>query len=206
MDVTPEEWRPVVGYEGLYEVSDTGRVRSLRANKIMRLQHHQQFGYKILTLSGHGKRITKLIHVMVLTTFVGPRPDGLVACHNDGNPANNTLANLRWDTQSSNLLDAVRQGTHPLAAATHCKRGHEFTSENTIIANGWRKCRTCTNERQRNGRPNGGQLNARKSHCPQGHEYTPENTHWNNGRRNCRKCNNERRRATRAAKRKEAMK
>lgn len=80
----------------------------------------------------------------MLTAFVGPRPDGMVTCHNDGNPANNNLSNLRWDTQSNNQLDAVKHGTHPLAAATHCKRGHEWTPENTRRdGHGWRRCATC---------------------------------------------------------------
>ena len=48
---------------------------------------------------------------LVLTAFVGPCPHGMEACHNDGNPANNNLTNLRWDTVRSNVHDAIRHGT-----------------------------------------------------------------------------------------------
>src|SRR5690606_7975235 len=50
-------------------------------------------------------------HCLVLAAFVSPRPDGMQGAHNDGNPANNKLANLRWATPKSNLADRVRHGT-----------------------------------------------------------------------------------------------
>jgi hypothetical protein len=54
---------------------------------------------------------TRRIHRLVLEAFVGLRPKGLEACHNDGNPNNNTLSNLRWDTRQSNSDDIGRHGT-----------------------------------------------------------------------------------------------
>jgi hypothetical protein len=51
------------------------------------------------------------VHTLVLLAFVGPRPDGMECCHNDGNPANNSLSNLRWDTPESNTADSVRHGS-----------------------------------------------------------------------------------------------
>lgn len=160
MDATQsEEWRPVVGYEGIYEVSDRGRVKSLakrvrchggyrtRAERIHRPTDHPQ-GYKLVGLWLDGRQYTARVHVLVLEAFVGPRTDGMVACHNDGNPANNRLHNLRWDTQSNNILDAIKHGNHR-ANWTHCEQGHEFTEANTIVArNGWRRCRACTNANQ----------------------------------------------------------
>jgi hypothetical protein len=95
------------------------------------------------------------------------------------------------DTQSSNLLDAVRQGTHPLAASTHCKRGHEFTPENTALdSSGWRHCRECSRVRQRKGGIPAPQLHALKTHCPQGHPYDEANTFIkpSDGGRECRVC------------------
>ena len=50
-------------------------------------------------------------HHVVLTAFVGPRPVGTEVCHRDGNPANNRLGNLRWDTRKANHADAIRHGT-----------------------------------------------------------------------------------------------
>ncbi|RUU22663.1 HNH endonuclease [Mesorhizobium sp. M7A.F.Ca.AU.002.06.1.1] len=51
------------------------------------------------------------VHLLVLEAFVGPRPDGLEGCHNDGNPDNNRLDNLRWDTPESNQADRIAHGT-----------------------------------------------------------------------------------------------
>ena len=56
-------------------------------------------------------RISK-VHHLVLETFVGPRPRGLVACHNDGNKFNNCSSNLRWDTPTSNYADARKHGSY----------------------------------------------------------------------------------------------
>lgn len=54
----------------------------------------------------------KYIHHLVLETYIGSCPDGMECCHSDGNMANNNLNNLRWDTHSSNVKDAVKHGTH----------------------------------------------------------------------------------------------
>lgn len=55
----------------------------------------------------------RYIHRLVLEVFVGPCPEGMVACHNDGNPRNNALSNLRWDTREANMRDRDRHGTSP---------------------------------------------------------------------------------------------
>ena len=52
-----------------------------------------------------------LVHRLVLEAFVGPRPVGTECCHNDGNPANNALHNLRWGTRKTNMGDRIRHGT-----------------------------------------------------------------------------------------------
>jgi hypothetical protein len=49
-----------------------------------------------------------------MESFVGPCPDGLEVCHNDGNPENNKLSNLRYGTQSSNQIDRIMHGGNPL--------------------------------------------------------------------------------------------
>lgn len=111
-----EEWRPVVGYEGRYEVSNLGRVKSIRrsrknpsGNLIMSPSTHGD-GYKQVQLAD-GRIRTFRVHVLVLTAFVGPKPDGTYGCHNDGNPANNCKDNLRWDTPSANQRDREKHGT-----------------------------------------------------------------------------------------------
>lgn len=124
-----ERWLPAVGFEGLYEVSDLGRVRSVprlqiyegarRGGKIVRIERRLQgrllkpgtvkSGHKVVIL---GRGNSRLVHRLVLEAFVGPRPLGQEACHFDGDPANNVLTNLRWDTRSGNVRDAIRHGTH----------------------------------------------------------------------------------------------
>jgi len=52
------------------------------------------------------------VHQLILEAFVGPCPEGMECCHNDGNPANNRLTNLRWDTHKANAADQVLHGTH----------------------------------------------------------------------------------------------
>lgn len=83
------------------------------------------------------------VHCLVLEAYLGPRPEGLVARHLDGNPGNNSWTNLVWGTQSENMLDAVAHGTHLNARKTHCPYGHEYTPENTYRDRGKRLCRTC---------------------------------------------------------------
>lgn len=120
-----EEWRPVVGFEGLYEVSDHGRVRSLGRVITDKRGWNYRRRPRLLSpgrlKSGHlcvrlyaidGTARTYRVHELVLVSFVCPRPDGLEACHYDGDPANNHRSNLRWDTRSANIFDQVRHGTH----------------------------------------------------------------------------------------------
>lgn len=54
----------------------------------------------------------RLIHTVVLETFVGQCPKGMQACHNNGNPEDNRLSNLRWDTPKSNVRDRLSHGTY----------------------------------------------------------------------------------------------
>ena len=153
------EWRDILGYEGYYQVSDDGRARSLdrtvecrrrggiqlwnRRGRVLSAGA-QPCGHMVVVLHRDGVRKTRSVHSLVLEAFVGPRPVGMDCCHNDGDPANNTLGNLRWDTPSSNVLDQVRHGTHLASRRSHCKNGHEFTPENTFrLKGGGRGCRAC---------------------------------------------------------------
>lgn len=145
-----EEWRPVVGYEGIYEVSDLGRVRSLPRRLVpnMRLMTLMEAGgghLRVCLSRGDGTWVLRYVHALVAEAWHGPRPTARhEVCHNDGDPKNNVASNLRWGTRSDNMWDRVRHGVHHLAARTHCKYGHEFTPENTRIASqGQRKCRIC---------------------------------------------------------------
>lgn len=110
-----ENWLPVVGYEGHYEISDLGRVRSLKGGRygfrILRGGINSD-GYHGFSLSLNGHSNSLKAHVMVLTAFVGPRSPGMEGCHFDGDRMNNRLDNLRWDTRLANQHDRIRQGTH----------------------------------------------------------------------------------------------
>lgn len=106
-----ENWKPVVGYEGLYEISDIGNLYSIT--------HKRQKKYTIRLPDSRpyvglwkGNKI-KIFrpHTLVLTAFVGPRPKGMECCHNDGNHWNNCIENLRWGTPKSNQADRVKHGT-----------------------------------------------------------------------------------------------
>lgn len=126
--MTTERWKPVVGYETSYEVSDQGRVRSIdrvihrkqwdRNNNTMTSTDYHYRGRLLKpapTRSGHmmvllGRGHNKQVHTLILEAFVGPRPKNQEACHSDDNPSHNTLDNLGWGTRSKNLLDAVRNG------------------------------------------------------------------------------------------------
>lgn len=115
-----ESWKPVVGYEEFYEVSDAGRVRSLtrrtpvgvRVGRILKPRRHKNGGHRYVQLCRDGGCVSRTVHRLVLETFLGPRPEGMEACHfPDRDPGNNRLANLRWDTSAANKADAVRHGT-----------------------------------------------------------------------------------------------
>jgi hypothetical protein len=154
-----EEWRAIPGYEG-YEVSDLGRVRSLdrwidQANGSRRLFKGQTLrtrpfprtGHRMVSLKRNSVGETFCVHRLVMLVFVGPRPDGMQICHNNGDSFDNRLVNLRYDTASGNVRDSVAHGTQRNTRKTHCKQGHEFSPENTYVvptsAGVSRKCRTC---------------------------------------------------------------
>lgn len=151
-----EAWKPIPGYEGRYEVSDLGHVRSLPqitsdgrrlGSRVLR-GRPQSSGHLSVPLTLDGTCRNALVHRLVLIAFVGPPPLGMHALHFDGDPANNRLSNLRWGTPTENSLDAVKHGVHPQARKTHCSRGHEFTPDNTRIdARNFRACRKCERDR-----------------------------------------------------------
>lgn len=145
-DLLHEEWRPIPGWPG-YMVSNLGRVRS--GPDLMRGGVDAN-GYRRVRLRTTERQKSWFVHRLVLLAFRGEAPDGHQGCHNDGDKQNNRLTNLRWDTQSGNVLDQVRHGVHNMASKTRCKSGHPFNEANTYIApNGSRKCRTCRAEAQR---------------------------------------------------------
>lgn len=135
-----EEWRPVVGWEDTHEVSNKGRVRSRNRyaewskgrysrggvwvkGRLLQQKANWQ-GRPQVNLTAAGRQLTVHVHRLVLTAFRGPRPDGMVCRHLDGDPTHNCLENLAWGTLKENSADMIRHGTaqrgdkHPQAKRT----------------------------------------------------------------------------------------
>ena len=149
-----EQWLPVVGYEGLYEVSSLGRIYSNRRKgadgRFLRPESGSVYDYKYVNLCKGGVVSHVSVHTLVSQAFIGPRPDGLEVRHLDGRPANNVVSNLAYGTHSENQYDRVRHGTHHQTAKTHCLFGHPVDETNTIwLRGGQRQCRTCQVRRNR---------------------------------------------------------
>ena len=106
-----EEWRDVVGFEGFYKVSNYGRILTVKTNAIKKMTIRKHDGRPYAGLWKNNTNTQIKPHKLVLEAFVGKRPEGMECCHNDGNPQNNHLSNLRWDTSKNNQADRVRHGT-----------------------------------------------------------------------------------------------
>lgn len=108
--MSDEHWKPVVGYEGLYEVSTLGNVRSLRRS-VPRMMSStlSRYGYHVVNLRRDGRSFTHQVSNLVLAAFVGPSR-GLTCNHKDGNKVNNRAENLEWVTRAENLAHAWRTG------------------------------------------------------------------------------------------------
>jgi hypothetical protein len=119
-------YREIPGFPG-YRIGDDGSVWSNRGRngragsgwrRIRTDPDPGTGGYCRVALCAGGMK-NLYVHRLVLQVFVGPCPEGMEACHNDGNRANNRLANLRWDTHQSNVDDMRAHGTHRQGAKMH---------------------------------------------------------------------------------------
>lgn len=149
-----ETWKPVAGWENFYEVSDRGHVRSVdRVTKqgdhfvslrgVDRCLTTHKSGHRTVSLRRPGIQKTFYVHRLVLEAFVGPCPEGMEACHGNGDPGDNRIENLRWDTRFANVHDMLGHGNHHNIAKTHCKRNHPLSGENLRMEGGRRRCRAC---------------------------------------------------------------
>ncbi len=165
MTPATETWRSIPGWEGLYEVSNLGRVRSVDRTVVTGLGPRRYKGRlrRVYTGDDLRPRVTfrgaynYKVCALVLKAFVGPRPHGMEACHNNGDSTDNRLENLRWDTPSANNYDLVLHGRHIHARKTHCKRGHLLAEPNLKASQTGRACLACARAKDAcRWRPNAG--------------------------------------------------
>jgi DNA-binding XRE family transcriptional regulator len=129
-DADRERWLPVPGWEGFYDVSDLGRVRSLDrvtgrqrprrlAGCILKPQLANNGRFRV-TLRRDGVKTDQMVHRLVMLAFVGPCPPGLEVLHGVGRELDNRLVNLKYGTHSENTLDKYRDGTDNAGENCYC--------------------------------------------------------------------------------------
>lgn len=164
MSEDDEEWRDIPCWEGLYQASNLGDIRSLprtvksshgsiqyRPGRVLK-QSPQGNGYLIVSLANSGTKTTRLVHRLVCQAFHGAI-HGMDAAHKDGQKTNNAADNLYWASRSRNIQDQVTHGTHQYGSRTHCKNGHEYTDSTTLWHPSYsgRYCGVCQKERNTGG-------------------------------------------------------
>lgn len=125
-----EIWKVLPLYGGHYEVSNMGRIRakdrivrkfSILCGKdvdqkykgrLLTPRKSDKYGHLSVTIGYERRNISLSIHRAVLLAFVGPCPEGMEGCHNNGNASDNRLENLRWDTHAANNADRKRHGRY----------------------------------------------------------------------------------------------
>ena len=140
-----EEWKDIAGYEGFYQVSNHGRVRSLDREQIQMSRHgtimtklyrgsvitatNNGSGYMIVGLSEGGKRKNHYVHRLVAEAFV-PNPDGLDEVnHKDFNKANNTVDNLEWVNRSGNVHYSQKNMEKPRDRSKQTTTGEKYITK-----------------------------------------------------------------------------
>lgn len=124
-----EIWLSIIGFEELYEVSNLGRIKSLRRldsinriviEKVLKLQKIVK-GYIGISLCKNGIQCSKRVHRLVLESFVGSCPSGMECNHKNGIKTDNRLENLEWVTASENSIHKYRT-LHP-----GCRQGSKHS-------------------------------------------------------------------------------
>ena len=139
--MTKEIFKTVKGYEGLYEVSNLGNVKSLKWGKVRILKSNiNSRGYKTLGLRKDGKYTSYSVHQLVAIAFLGHTPNGwqLVVDHIDNNKTNNELNNLQVISQRENAVKDRRKGTSKFTGVNWDKSANRWVSR--IRIKDKRKC------------------------------------------------------------------
>jgi len=130
-------WKDVQGYEGIYQVSDDGKLKNLRYNKILKTYLNNR-GYEMVDLSLNGTREKYTVHRIVATAFCDGYFDGAEVDHIDDDKKNNKASNLRWVTRKQNVRKTLYNGTHNVATAQNAakiknKKPVAMLSENGVV-------------------------------------------------------------------------
>lgn len=136
-----ELWKPIIGYEDIYYISNTGKVKNIKSNKLLALQNNDNTKYKCVILTKHCKQKRYRVHRLVATAFVhNPNPDIYTQInHKDENPSNNNYTNLEWCTPKYNC----NYGSHidKLIKSNGIKvKVINIITNETIIFNSIREC------------------------------------------------------------------
>lgn len=147
------EWRPVVGFEGRYFVSNYGEVLSFAATRKGKLMtpsvRNPKKGYLGVCLSHKGASQGRMfnLHRLVAEAFIGPKPAGMHTMHIDDDKLNNRADNLKYGTPLENQRALMASGNHFELRKTHCKWNHPLFGPNLYLnKKGHRVCRTCNRE------------------------------------------------------------
>lgn len=153
-----EIWKDIEDYEGLYQVSNLGRVRSFHRHKGWKpggvlKEYFGNTGYIEVTLWKNGKKKTYQTHFLVARAFLSHHHgDKLDTLHGPNGKKDNSIGNLSLGTRKDNMNDQKRDGTNFQANKKECKRGHTLREPNLIpsdLAKGIRRCRSCANAKTR---------------------------------------------------------
>lgn len=137
------EWKPVKGYEGLYEVSENGDVMNLKTQRLLKPCVGNLRGFVLVALSNKGKTKSQYVHKLVADAFIKPEKNKFQVLHIDCNKQNNHYSNLKWVTISERMEYNTKNETYPTGMAwinVYSKKGkitvsRLFNSETEAIKN-----------------------------------------------------------------------
>lgn len=154
-----ELWAPIPSYEGYYEASTAGQVRSidrliyykdgrtrLHPGRLLSPTPHVRSGHLIVKLWMANLETPRYVHQLVLESFVGPCPPNMEGRHIDDDPANNNISNLCWGSRRENMLDRQRNGIDHGRNKVCCPRSHLLVLPNLVgkdLRKGHRSCLAC---------------------------------------------------------------
>lgn len=132
-----EEWKDIEGYEGLYQISNQGRVKSLKfGREKIRKSIKQKSGYFLVQLHDNGKREHKLVHRLVAQAFI-PNPQKLPEVnHKDEDKSNNSVENLEW-------CDRKYNANYGTVTIRHSKRVVQIDPQTSDVVHEWASTAEC---------------------------------------------------------------